>query len=571
MQAMRSPRKPGSPWLVRSALIVIVVGLVAAGLWLLLRSAPPPAGAEPGIVELPKPRSGYENRAVWRTPASRHGGAAAPKISGTVYDAAGGPIEGAKVSATTFQVAGNQSTVVGTVETDSLGRFTMVLADGTYYLNGEKPGYGPSIAMAHSGDEVGLVLRKGGVVEGRVIDDKKQPVTRFTIDVIGPGTDDMAAPAPFLSRSFESADGSFRIAELPRQAVFLRATAPGLAPGVTAMLKVGDAKTDDVEIILSAGCVMTGMVVDADGTPLADVFLDAELRRSAGMMGVTSIDAASQADSDAAGRFKLDHVPIGDVVVRAYDGSHAVTTVELHVEKCGDPAQIEVRMAAGSTLSGVVKTADGKPIAGAKLTLSHRSTGFVDTVSAEDGKYRFEKLPAGGMRVEAQADGERVMALVMIAEGQSAEQDITLPAAGTGEIRGKVTAGGKPLSGLQLLIASNNGGGTMGMRRPVTGPDGGYRVTGLKEGLYVVIVASTNQLQQAKVEAGGTATVDLDVGLTQEPGKIPKVPTREERMAKDGDDAPSSAATATAAPEQAPTDNPPPPEDDPAPPEGEGP
>ena len=311
--------------------------------------------------------------------------------------------------------------------------------------------------------------------------------------------------------------------------------------------------------------MVNGGVVDADGTPPQDVFVDAALRRSAGMRGMTSIDAASQADSDASGRFRLEHVPIGDVVVRAYNGTHAVTTVELHVEGCEGLAQVEVRMTAGNTLSGVVKTTEGKPIAGAKLTLSHRSTGFVDTVSAAEGRYQFEKLPPGGMRIEVQAGDQRTVALVMISDAQNTEQDITFPASGKGEIRGHVTAGGKPLPGLQLLLAANTGSGTMAMRRPVTGPDGGYRVTGLNDGLYVVIVAATSQIAQAKVEEGNTATADFDIAVTPEPGKIPPIPARGARQ-PDAEGAAAPADTTTA---KAPEGSPAKPEDDPAPPEEE--
>lgn len=535
-----SPPWEGSArkWALVSFLVLFAIGITTAIL-LDLRRKKEGEATPAAASALPTARSGYRNRGFWEGPSNGRQ-AVRPKVHGTVYDTDGHPISGARVAATTFQMAGNQSSVIAAALSDDVGRFELFLPDGTYYLNATKKGYGPSIAMAHAGEEVGIVLRASGVVEGRVLDEKGQPVPRFTIDVIGPAADDMAAAAPFATRTFEGPDGTYQIDEIPRQGVFLRATATGFAPAVSSLVNVAEGKTQTVDLTLSRGCTMSGIVTDADGTPRSEVFVDAELRRAAGVIGDSSVDAHSQAESDDAGRFTLSNVPVGDVVLRAYDGSHAATSVEMRVESCDKVGQVAIQMEQGSSLTGVVKTSDGKPVPHAKLTLSHRSTGFVDTMSDEDGRYRFDKLPSGGLRVEAQAEGQRVMAMVMMNPGQTATQDMVFPAVGKGEIHGKVTAGGKPMSGVQLMIASNVGGGSMGLRRPVTGPDGSFRVTDLAEGLYVIIVSATGQLAQAKVEKDGSETIDIDVAKLPERGQIPKIPARD-KAAPDGDPAPDPA------------------------------
>ncbi|MFO0590200.1 MAG: carboxypeptidase-like regulatory domain-containing protein [Polyangiaceae bacterium] len=512
-------------WALVSFLVLFAIGITIA-IFLDLRRRKDSEVTPAVATALPTARSGYQNRGFWDGPSAGRP-AARPKVHGTVYDTDGHPLTGARVAATTFQMAGNQSSVIAAAESDSVGRFELFLPDGTYYLNVSKKGYGPSIAMAHAGEEVGIVLRASGVVEGRVLDDKGQPVPKFTIDVIGPGADDMAAAAPFATRTFEGPDGSYRLDEIPRQGVFLRATAPGLAPAVSSLVSVAEGKTEKVDLTLTHGCAMSGIVTDTDGTPLNEVYVDAELRRAAGVIGDSSVDAQSQAESDEGGRFTLSNVPVGDVVIRAYDGAHAATSVEMHVDGCDKIGQVTIQMAQGSSLSGVVKTSDGKPVPHAKLTLSHRSTGFVDTMSDDQGRYRFDKLPSGGLRVEAQADGQRVMAMVMMNPGQAANQDMVLPPSGKGEIHGTVTAGGKPMSGVQLMIASNVGSGSMGLRRPVTGPDGSFKVTDLPDGLYVVIVSATGQLAQAKVDKGDSQAIDIDVAKLPERGQIPKVPPRD--------------------------------------------
>lgn len=516
-------------WLFRSILILLVLAAVGALLALLHGKSEPRDVREPGLATWPKARSGYQNRALRREPPASGAVAEAPRLRGTVYDVAGKRIQGARIAATTFQIAGNQSTVAAAAESDSLGRFELSLPDGTYYLTGEKQGYGPTLAVARGGDEIGLVLRRSGEITGHVKDEEGAPIRRFSIDVIAPGSDDMAAPAPFVSRQFDAEDGAFRIAELPREGVFLRATAEGYAPALSEIVAVSEGKSPSIDLTLTKGCAMTGTVVDSDGAPLAEVLVDAELRRSAGVMGTTSVDAASQAESDENGRFRLENVPKGSVMVRAYDGTHAVAAVEMNIESCAGVPEVKVEMSGGSALSGVVKDSDGKPLSGARLTLSNRGTGFVETSADKGGQYRFEKLPPGAMRLEAQAGSQRVMLLVGVSPGADVEQDIVFPSEGKGAIRGRITAGGAPLPGIQLTVVSNAGSGLLGSRNPVTGADGGYSVTGLRDGVYAVIVGSTGQVAQAKVDNGSTESVDIDVAVLPERGKVPERPKADER------------------------------------------
>jgi len=510
--------------LILIGIAMLVTAALVTAFFLMRPGEEAPSKATPGSKKAAGPKSGYENRALWPAPPRPARNANAAMITGTVYDLQGRPVAGVQITATTFQIAGNQSTAAGTAESGEQGRFELRVAGGTYYLNGNKEGYSPTLAMAHSGDDIGLVLKESGVITGRVLDEQQRPVRQFSIDVMALTPDDMAAPAPSLSKRFDSPDGSFRIEQVPERGVILRATAEDFAPGFSPTLDAGKGSSQSVDITLSSGCVMTGIVEDESGVPVADVFLDAELRRNASMMGPTSFDASSEAQSDAEGRFRLEHVPLGDVLVRAYDGSHAVTTLATTVAACDKLAPVRLRMTAGGGLTGVVTGGDGKPVGGARLTLTHRSVGFVNTLSDDDGHYRFDKLPPGGMRIEAQRGTQRALAMVTITDGETAIRDLPFPAEGTGEVRGQVTAGGKPLSGMQLLLAANDGSGLMNMNYPVTGQDGTYRVAGLPEGKYVVIVSSTNQVLSAQVDKGAVQTVDIDVAVTPRPPTRPQPP-----------------------------------------------
>ncbi|MEZ4293331.1 MAG: carboxypeptidase-like regulatory domain-containing protein [Polyangiaceae bacterium] len=517
-------RDPSSLFALR-ILGAIALALLILAVYLITRKGPGGAGGEertlPG-----KTRSGYENRGIWRTGNARV--PASFPIRGTVYDLAGQAVPGARIMAYSFQASGNQASPVGKAESNGDGRFEMHVADGSYYVTAEREGYGPTQVIAHSGEEIGLLLPRSGVVEGHVVDEQGRPVRRFSIDILSPSLDDMAAPAPFASKQFVSSDGSFKLESLPERPVFLRVTAEGYAPAFSEAMKLyqNDRRTE--EITLTAGCKLTGKVVDEDGAPLTAVYVDAELRKVAGVMGPSSIDATTADETDDSGRFELTGVPFGDVMLRAYDGTHAASTTSVKVESCDSLPVIQLRMTAGATLSGIVRDTDGNPIAGAKIALSHRAIGFVNTISDAQGHYTFDKLPEGGMRLVALRGGQRTTALVTLYGDQPATKDLVFSTEGKGAIEGIVRAGDRPLPGMSVTVMSNEGNGTLGSRHPITGPDGKFTISGLQDGAYAVLLPSINRVTSARIEEGSTEKVEIDVAASQERRPLPQIPTQKE-------------------------------------------
>lgn len=515
MQAPTPPKGLSHRWRRAWPVGCLLVALLAI---LLVCSRPvtsPVSTPAPGAAEGQAPR--YQNRAQFhRAEALADEAPATPAIRGTIYDMEGAVVEGAVVSAATFQIAGNIPTMAGSVESDAQGRFELRLPDGSYYLNGGKEGYGPAIVVARSGDDIGIVLPQSGVVQGHVYNERHEPVKRFTIDVLPLARDSMAAPSPLWSQRFDGPDGSFRIDRLPRTPSFLRATAEDHAASFSSTLNLEPGTTKELDLTLTSGCTLVGTAVDEQGKPAPSVFVDAEARKGAGMMGNASIDAASQAETDREGRFRLEHVSRGEILVRGYDGSHAVTTVAVQVADCDAQEPIKLTMSSGGAVTGVVRRGDGTPLPGAKLTLSHRSIGYLHALSDAEGRYRFDQLPATLLRLEVQESGHHTMVNVLVKDGESVEKDIALFGQGQGEIRGRITAGGKPLRGIQVHVATARAAKTMDIHLPTTDEDGMYRVTGLADGTYLLLVSSTFRSSVANVEAGQVATADIDVAAAPE-------------------------------------------------------
>jgi hypothetical protein len=407
-----------------------------------------------------KGTSSYQNRAVLPAEPSDEGlrpGDAARAIRGNVYGMDGDPVSGATVVAKTFEIAGNIMSTVGSVRSDERGGFQLILPEGTYQLNVSAEGRGPASVTARSGDTVSVMLPDSGVIEGHVRDERGEPVRRFAIDVIIAMPGDAPASPPVWSKTFDNPDGSFRITELPIWDVVIRATAEGYAPAFSEELSLSPTATATakLEMTLARGCVLSGKVKDKKGTPLPRVFVDAESRIAEGQLTDLAMHAAAQGESEMDGSFRLPNVPKGTVIVRGYDGENAVTTTTVEISDCDKVAPVELVMSGGGSITGVARRGDGAPIAGAKLSLMSRSLGFVNTVSDKDGRYRFEDVPAGQVRIELSHQGHSTLSFVKITEGEVTQQDVTLFAEGKGEIRGRITASGKPIAGARLMIAAS--------------------------------------------------------------------------------------------------------------------
>ncbi|WP_437606875.1 carboxypeptidase-like regulatory domain-containing protein [Sorangium sp. So ce834] len=490
--------------------------LLASAVFLMAWRNDEAAPARAHAVEGAKGRSTYRNRALLPPPpAPKQASAPKPTISGYVFSTEGDPVAGATVIAMTFQTAGNLLSTAGSAQSDERGRFQLALPEGTYQLSATMEGYGSTSAPAHSGATVSLVLPKSGAVIGHVYDERKEPVRRFTITAVTSLPEMLPAPPPLWTKTFDSPDGSFRADQFPNWAVFLKVTAAGRAPSFSPALTVGPGETKEVDISLSSGCTLVGKVEDKTGLPLPDVLVDAESRLGAGSnseLSMASADAVQQAMSEMDGGFRLEHVPMGDVRVRAYDGANAVTTLSLKITECDKLDPIKVVMSPGGGIAGVARRADGSPLSGARLVLHGRATGFVENVSDADGRFRFEELPPGMARLELRYGEQSMMRPVRVKDGEITELELNLYEEGTGEIRGHVTARDKPLAGVKLMVTGKHGQkGGVSVYYPVTGEAGDYRVPSLPDGGYVITALSTMEGEVAHVNAGGVTTVNLDV------------------------------------------------------------
>jgi hypothetical protein len=236
---------------------------------------------------------------------------------------------------------------------------------------------------------VRIVLRAGGTLEGRILDDRRQPLAGARVDV--------AATKGSLQRTtFSAKDGSFAFAALPGDIV-LSVGRPeamdDIALRTSVTIKEGERK--EIELVLpGAREPVTVEIIDdggaaIDGAQVALVSLaaDAPLRRTL----FTGRDGRAVFD-DALG------LPLR-VSVSHRGRAPQVQEVE------SAPALLKLALAGGIRVSGTVTTRSGRDrLEGADVTL-HAPSGPVRARTDRDGAFRLEDVPPGAMRLSVARSG----------------------------------------------------------------------------------------------------------------------------------------------------------------------
>lgn len=313
------------------------------------------------------------------------------------------------------------------------------------------------------GDGLVLPLTPLGVVAGTVLDPAGRPLPGAAVRArVGWQREagwswDPADPA--VESAEVDADGRFRIADLPSQAMlWLRAEAPD-RPTVEVETRVGET---DVRLVLGHGGSLRGRVRTADGGAVAGA--SAQLFavgrgtarvgydhgvRLGGLPAEVAEDGALRLDRAPAGTYELvvavpGHQPLTVPGVEVADGVETdVGTLELRPEEL---------------LAGRVLDLEGSPIAGALLEVEQRHAESQSAIG-HSGR-RFEADDEGRFRVGG-LGGDLPVTLIVRADGYLGSRlDLQLPLQEPLEVRlgrggtvfGEVVDDtGRPLAGVALI------------------------------------------------------------------------------------------------------------------------
>lgn len=415
----------------------------------------------------------------------------AARISGTVLDESGDPVAGTRVVLTV------ETRFVAAAEVDAEGRFEMVdLAPGRFRLSALASGYLPETRDGidlKEGSGVGgidLVLRRGAVVEGRILAPDGSPVAGARVMVLDqPAETDLGLAA--RPDTFADDEGRYQlggIAEGDRTVVAQHAE---FRPA-RRQVKVQEGTTL-LDLRLSRGFEVSGRVTGPEG-PVRGTTLR--------LMGTEStLPATSGPD----GAFRFEAVAEGSYRVEAETPGYASAAEEVRV--------------AGSSVTGLeIRLERGDAIAGRVLGLPFEDLAQVQVVATSparpgqrgqvdyEGRYRVEGLGPGEWKVIATlpAQSRQTGGVVSLGDG-GAEARLDLEFSTGFVLSGRVERGGTPIGGALVLVESGDGSGG----NTVTGPDGRFRVEGLRPGTYALTALETrsNLRSDQKLEIEGDREV----------------------------------------------------------------
>jgi hypothetical protein len=258
-----------------------------------------------------------------------------------------------------------------------------------------------------------------------------------------------------------------------------RGTLIGVAPGL--ILAAAGSENPALTVEVDPGRSVAGRVSFAGAPAAARI-------RVLGDVFERGPHEIALAEVDRSGSYNVGGLLPGHYVVIAE--SRGVAQVERRIEIAGDDlAGIDFALAVGALVRGRVVTNTGAPVAGVKIEASSSTGGRLDEFEATtlaDGSFRIEALPAGPFTLSAQTAGQgRGEIDVEIAAGGNHEVKIVLDegAVATGKVR---FADGRPASGATVEA----GGQTC---QTVAGPDGSFRLVGLRPGTSVLFARANGQ------------------------------------------------------------------------------
>jgi beta-lactamase regulating signal transducer with metallopeptidase domain/protocatechuate 3,4-dioxygenase beta subunit len=236
-----------------------------------------------------------------------------------------------------------------------------------------------------------MKLAAGGAVQGRVRDDKGQPVAKAGINVYKKGS---GSPLDYVETD---AEGRYRFDYLPldENLHLYLSKLDYLTDAKDFRIETSKGRSAQVDFAVKKrphGGSVRGVVTDKQGKPIAG----AEIVNAG-----TSSDQVRKAKTDAEGRFLVDDVyadSIGhQIAVRAK--GFAPQRVEFKPGTAAKPAEVSVQLEPGHRIKGRVVDEKGKPIAGVLIYYAHgnhfpgRELGGSGETDAE-GRFQFDSLPA---------------------------------------------------------------------------------------------------------------------------------------------------------------------------------
>ncbi len=387
--------------------------------------------------------------------------------------------------------------------------------DGSFTLGGLSPG-NTRLMIRKDGDfiqeqrtataparDVVFDFPAGGRVTGRVVEKgSRKPIASFQAGITtSRGGGGFVMMGPPQLKSFTSDDGSFALENVPAGSMSIVAQAPGYANGRVSV-DVEEGKTvSDLVIELDTGVRLVGRITGPSGAALAD----AQVQLQPSPTGQFSRGGAmKRAMTDANGEFTMEGLDPGDETFEISHPKYLATTKEITLK--GRETRMDVQLAGGQRVTGVVVTEGGMPVADAEVeAFTASGMGSEHTRTNASGQFEFASLSSSRYRFSASKSGylEGVAEDVDVSSGGNVR--IQLRTGGT--IYGHVTG----LSEQELSGATVTARSGRTMSSAAVDPQGNFRVEGTPIGTVQVSAMSASRGIMDR-RSSGTQTVEVTAG-----------------------------------------------------------
>lgn len=336
-----------------------------------------------------------------------------------------------------------------------------------------------------------LVLSRGLVLGGRVIDDLGDPVPHFSVTVQNAGA--------WRRGEFRGTDGFFAVEGLAPGTWRMNVWAVGYVDAGSFLVTMP--RTDPLDVRLSRGATVRGVVLDVQGKadPGATVVVHPE--------GGTRFGTGVSTE----GRFEITGLVEGRIVLTTEHASDAsCAPVELVLANGEVVEDVVLRATQGSRIRGELIDRDGG--AGIAVGVTLNAPDLVprvqtSTMTDDVGRFEFDGLAPGSYTLGFRGDqGLGWSRQVALGAGETAELRIETPSEGTVLLRGRLRASGEPLADATLVLRSVGEGQPASHGHARSGADGRYEARLLGPGRYSLWL-STRQW---------SVTEELDVPATSE-------------------------------------------------------
>ncbi|MEW6746386.1 MAG: carboxypeptidase regulatory-like domain-containing protein [Planctomycetota bacterium] len=373
-----------------------------------------------------------------------------------------------------------------------------------------------------------------GSIRGSVVAPGGAPVEGAEIEVLRGSLVLIEVPGAQEELGISSAsgpDGTFEIVDVaPSDKYLLRASHPDYAPGSTGAFEVRAGEvTQLTPIVLKLALRVYGTVRTKAGQPLPNAMVSVYDRTV--FLGKAQEEKPPWKSvlTDAQGFYEFRGTTFKSFAVTASaEGFGTQTRVNILLLETALQREVNFELGPASSLSGWVKTEDGSPLEGAKVTASsvhpeHTSEATARTNAA--GRFDLADLEEGSYIVYAEKEGYCPDRITNIAAGTV---DATLTLRPQGTIEGIVVAVDtwKPVTSFSVTVKRHREGqppGGTGITTQVDSESGAFSLGGLEPDIYRVFVVAreyavgeSEPVQVARGEVVRNVSVVLDKGGTIE-------------------------------------------------------